>query len=97
MEGPEPLYTVKGSWVKSVTFIPSKSFCSSNPEEGIRESSVQLVNRILPQRALPVPNALPTDSRFREDLIWLARKDEKNASIWKEYIEIQQRWDRKMR
>lgn len=41
--------------------------------------------------------ALPSDARFREDLIWLHNKDEDIAQEWKSLLEVQQRTDRKNR
>lgn len=38
--------------------------------------------------------ALPSDARFREDLIWLHNKDENFAQEWKNLLEIQQRKDK---
>lgn len=40
---------------------------------------------------------LPSDCRFREDLIWLERGNEDQAQIWKVLLEEQQRKDRKFR
>jgi hypothetical protein len=48
-------------------------------------------------KPIPVPNALPSDPRFREDMIWLKRENENYAQIWKSRLEIQQRTDKKAR
>jgi Oxysterol-binding protein len=42
-------------------------------------------------------NPLPSDCRFREDLIWLWRKNEELAQIWKIKLEEQQRHERALR
>lgn len=42
-----------------------------------------------------VENPLPSDCRFREDLIWLFRKNQDQAQIWKVLLEEQQRKERK--
>jgi hypothetical protein len=44
-----------------------------------------------------VENPLPSDCRFREDLIWLAHKNEELAQHWKIKLEEQQRFDRALR
>lgn len=41
--------------------------------------------------------SLPSDARYREDLIWLFYKDEKYAQEWKSLLEVQQRKERKNR
>ena len=42
-------------------------------------------------------NPLPSDCRFREDLIWLFYGNEKVAQEWKTQLEVQQRTDRSNR
>ena len=37
------------------------------------------IDKIEPMVPMPVPNALPSDPRFREDLIWLGRQNENYA------------------
>ena len=37
------------------------------------------IDKIEPMIPLPVPNALPSDCRYREDLIWLSRENEAYA------------------
>jgi len=46
---------------------------------------------------LPVSNPLPSDSRYREDLIWVWRDDLDIAQQWKMKLEDLQRNDTKMR
>ena len=50
--------------------------------------------------AMPVnytENPLPSDCRFREDMIWLAMNNQDQSQIWKTLLEEQQRKDRKLR
>lgn len=44
-----------------------------------------------------VNNPLPSDCRFREDILWLGYKDKDLAGKWKVKLEEQQRYDRKIR
>lgn len=44
-----------------------------------------------------VQNPLPSDIRFREDLMWLFYGNEEYAQKWKVKLEKQQRDDRKLR
>eukprot|EP00347_Sterkiella_histriomuscorum_P010009 403339035 len=55
------------------------------------------IDTMEPMKALPIPNALPSDPRYREDLIWLKRDNENYSQIWKTRLEIQQRYERKLR
>lgn len=50
-----------------------------------------------PQRHIPNTTCLPSDWRYREDLICLYRNDMKLADKWKIRLEVQQRLDRKHR
>lgn len=49
------------------------------------------------ERAVPVENPLPSDYRFREDLLWLEYKDKDKSQAWKLKLEEIQRWDRGLR
>jgi len=51
----------------------------------------------LPIRPVPVKNPLPSDNRFREDILWVKRGNLNFAQEWKEKLEERQRNDRKMR
>ena len=42
-------------------------------------------------------NPLPSDFRFREDLIWLRRNNMEYGDLWKDALEIRQRKDKKLR
>lgn len=44
---------------------------------------------MMPLRPIGIPNPLPSDPRFREDLIWLKREKEDYAQTWKTRLEIQ--------
>ena len=67
------------------------------------------INQNLPDTIKPVKHCLPSDGRFREDLIWLYRsfygvKEEKEEEIyraigmkWKVMMEEFNRWERKHR
>lgn len=50
-----------------------------------------------PIKWVPAENALPSDNRYREDLIWLKRGNLEYAEEWKLKLEEQQRNDRKIR
>lgn len=50
-----------------------------------------------PQRWQVLPQPLPSDSRFRQDLAALAQGNQEQAQHWKEVLEQQQRSDRKLR
>jgi len=41
--------------------------------------------------------SLPSDHRYREDLIWLFYENEKYAQEWKTKLEVQQRKEKKNR
>jgi hypothetical protein len=50
-----------------------------------------------PCRMLYANNPIPSDARFREDLIYLKRGAKDNADKWKDSLEIRQREDKKQR
>ena len=45
----------------------------------------------------PDPDALPSDCRFREDLVALRAGDVKESQVLKEQLEVRQRQDAKLR
>lgn len=45
----------------------------------------------------PIENPLPSDWRFREDIIWFRYGNLKYAEAWKERLQLQGRHDRKLR
>ena len=67
------------------------------------------IQKNLPEQIAPVKYCLPSDGRFREDLLWLYRsiynkKDDKEEEIyrdigmkWKVMMEEFNRWERKRR
>lgn len=44
-----------------------------------------------------MPWPLPSDSRYREDLLWLRYENLKYSQEWKSKLEVQQRHDKKKR
>ncbi len=80
----EEVSTITGSWLKEITFDSEQYW-----ELGDRRY------KLWPQRASKSP--LPSDWRYREDLIWLKYKNEPYADAWKKELEIMQRLDRKWR
>jgi len=55
------------------------------------------IDKVKPAAYKPTENPLPSDVRFREDLVWLKYGNMKHAEDWKLRLEEQQRWDRKLR
>ena len=55
------------------------------------------LNKIMPIRQVPEENPLPSDSRFREDLIFVKYNDIKMADKWKVKLEERQRFEKKLR
>lgn len=55
------------------------------------------INKTKPERQIPEENPLPTDSRYREDLIFLKYNDLKMAEKWKVKLEERQRYEKKLR
>ena len=60
----ELIAEVSGSWLENLV-IGDKEYWNIDTYE--------------PMKALPVPNPLPSDPRYREDLIWLLRDSEPYA------------------
>ena len=50
-----------------------------------------------PSQFYPIENPLPSDARFREDLIWVKRNNKKFAQEWKLKLEVRQRAEKKLR
>jgi len=63
---------VKGSWIKNLI---------------IGDEEVWNVDKHRPSRYTPIADCLPSDCRFREDLIWLKYGDYKHAEDWKLRLE----------
>ena len=55
------------------------------------------LDRDMPSQYYPIENPLPSDARFREDLIWVKRNNKKIAQEWKLKLEIRQRAEKKLR
>ena len=55
------------------------------------------IDEYVPHRMYPDPHCLPSDARYREDLLWLHYDDQKYAQEWKCKLEVQQRHDKKQR
>jgi hypothetical protein len=82
---------ITGSWLENIIF-------DNNIYWSIQDSS--------PPEISPIKNVIPSDCRFREDLIWLKRSltaleynklYENYAQKWKVALEVQQRYDRSLR
>ena len=54
-------------------------------------------DKVKPVKIKLPPNPLPSDSRYREDLIWLRKNNTDYADSWKDGLEIRQREDQKCR
>jgi len=76
------IHPIKGSWLSELQ---------------IGDEELWNIEKFRPTRYSPLGNPLPSDCRFREDLIWLKYGDYKNAEDWKLRLEEQQRYDRKLR
>lgn len=55
----------------------------------IDDSEVWNVNKQQIEPHLPVPNPIPSDPRYREDLIWIRNENKDYAQEWKTVIENQ--------
>jgi len=79
----EELYPISGSWLRSLK---------------INEQTYWDIEESKPQRQIPViDGVLPSDWRFREDLLWLKYNNMRIAHNWKVRLEEQQRHDRRLR
>ena len=88
----EVLDYIKGSWLENLT---------------IGNEEIWDINKHIPEHIRPVRHCIPSDGRFREDLIWLYRsfygaKNEEEEEIyrsisneWKVMMEEFNRWERK--
>ena len=73
---------IKGSWFDCIS---------------INDVNYWHIDKIIPLKIKLPENPLPSDCRFREDLIWLRKENIPYADIWKDALEIRQRQDRKQR
>lgn len=78
------LITIEGSWLREIR------------ADGELLWSIQTDLQFAQQHFF-VENPLPSDCRFREDLVWLTKKSEENAQVWKVKLEEQQRHERALR
>jgi len=78
----EYCWNIQGSWIKAL-IIDDKKYWNIK------------MNIISPQ--LPVSNPLPSDARYREDLIWLYKEELDFAQKWKLALENIQRKDATLR
>jgi hypothetical protein len=80
----KPICEIQGSWLQSLR-IDGKKYWDIDVD--------------IPSRQLPItgPAVLPSDWRYREDLIWLRYNYMKIAQKWKFRMEEQQRHDRRLR
>ena len=74
--------TIKGSWQQDMYFDETKVW-------DMDEVVFAQVSKSGPMQCipLPAPNPLPSDSRYREDLIWLRKANIKNGEQWKLWLE----------
>jgi hypothetical protein len=79
---------IEGSWLGYVDFTNTRT----NKSERIWN-----IGNSKPNYPEAVPNPLPSDSRFREDLIALSKGDLESSQLWKEKLEEKQRREKKLR
>lgn len=63
----------------------------------IDDNEVWNIDESIPFRVNFTKQVLPSDARYREDLIWLFYENEDYAQEWKSLLEVQQRNDKKLR
>lgn len=78
--------TLHGSWTKELFVV----------KDGV-EQKLWEIDRDLPVRHFPVADPLPSDWRYREDLVWLNKNKLDIAQRWKTALELRQREDREIR
>eukprot|EP01091_Cochliopodium_minus_P009362 TRINITY_DN2295_c0_g1_i1.p1 TRINITY_DN2295_c0_g1~~TRINITY_DN2295_c0_g1_i1.p1 ORF type:complete len:385 (+),score=126.84 TRINITY_DN2295_c0_g1_i1:31-1185(+) len=86
-EGDKVIHEVSGSWLGCVKFGTEIHWDWTDEKNGILKKS------------FPTPHTdpLPSDSRYRGDLIYLSKKDEKNSQEWKGKLENKQRKEERSR
>ena len=82
----EALSTVYGSWLKKFKYV-----------YGEKKEKLWVIDVNLPVRHVPTDFPIPSDWRYREDLIWLYKKNLEFAAGWKLKVETKQRKDRELR
>ena len=78
------IHKVEGSWLKEIR-VDGELLWSIEKEPSYA------------QQPMFTQDPLPSDCRFREDLIWLFKKNEEHSQTWKVKLEEQQRHDRALR
>eukprot|EP01022_Parablepharisma_sp_SALTPOND_P004220 TRINITY_DN1190_c0_g1_i1.p3 TRINITY_DN1190_c0_g1~~TRINITY_DN1190_c0_g1_i1.p3 ORF type:complete len:471 (-),score=49.44 TRINITY_DN1190_c0_g1_i1:72-1484(-) len=78
----EMLAPIKGSWLTHIN-IAGQEYWN--------------INQNTPGNLWYSAWPLPSDWRFREDLLWLRRNNVPKADLWKVELEVQQRHDRELR
>lgn len=73
---------IAGSWIENLIF--------DNKE-------IWNINKNPPTRPIATKNPIPSDSRYREDLIWLKYGNLDLSEYWKFELEKRQRDDKKLR
>lgn len=63
----------------------------------IDDKEVWNIDEDRPTQYIPIEHPLPSDSRFREDLIWVQRNNKRYAQEWKLKLEERQRYEKKLR
>eukprot|EP00916_Digyalum_oweni_P024646 GHVL01040778.1.p1 GENE.GHVL01040778.1~~GHVL01040778.1.p1 ORF type:complete len:897 (-),score=258.97 GHVL01040778.1:339-3029(-) len=76
------LSKITGSWLEGIYFDNEPYW---------------LIDREIPNTPSPVAQALPSDCRYRVDLIWLSNGFEEKAQKWKIELEKMQRKDKELR
>ncbi len=77
-----PLSKISGSWLSHIKF---------------GDDTLWSIDAVRPCEIWYTPKVLPSDWRFREDLLWLRRGSIPKADVWKLELEVQQRYDRALR
>ena len=78
------LEKIQGSWLQNLKF-----------DDKVYYDVKKDINLYLSRKITTEP--LPSDSRFREDIVWLNCANKEQAQVWKIKLEEQQRKDRKNR
>ena len=86
--------TVRGTWLSEVAWERGQGAGGGRARGVYWDRAVDLP---LHQRPTPKPDPLPSDSRFRQDLVALGSGDIDGAQTWKEKLENLQRGDAKLR
>lgn len=65
--------SIKGNWQSSMFFDETKVWDIEQVISAEKANSSKDKSKVLQCVPMPVPNSLPSDSRYREDLIWLKK------------------------